>query len=145
MNLILSILCLAFLLMTIWFLGQNYEFFQDSIAIKGKVVDVDTSVTRSSDGSSSQNSYPIIEYINPLTKEKKKFQASVAALNVKKGTLVWVAYRGKTQKEKLLSFGEILLPSTIFGLFGITLLLILFPLSQSSQSLYWLFKFFQIF
>ena len=80
-----------------------------------------------------------------MTQEKKKFKASVAALNVKIGTLVWVAYRQKTQTEKLISFGEILIPSAIFGLFGLTLLLILFPLSQSRKIVYWLLRIFHIF
>ncbi len=82
MNLILNILCLIFLVTALMCGVYNYKFLKDSIAIEGKVVDVDRSVTRSSDGTSSKNSFPIIEYINPLTKEKKKFKASVAALNI---------------------------------------------------------------
>ncbi len=144
-NLIFSILCLIFLIATLWFGVYNYLFLKDAVAIEGKVVDVDRSITRTSASSSSKNSYPIIEYINPLTKEKKKFKASVAALNVKIGSIVWVAYRQKTQTEKLISFGEILIPSAIFGLFGLTLLLIVFPLSESSQILYWLLRLFHLF
>ncbi|MEL4897231.1 DUF3592 domain-containing protein [Crocosphaera sp. Alani8] len=145
MNLIFSILCLIFLIVTLWFGVYNYLFLKEALAIEGKVVGLDRSITRTSASSSSQNSYPIIEYINPLTQEKKKFKASVAALNVKIGTLVWVAYRQKTQTEKLISFGEILIPSAIFGLFGLTLLLILFPLSQSRKIVYWLLRIFHIF
>ncbi len=145
MNLILSILCLIFLLSTVWFTVSNFTFFQDSIAIAGKVVDVDRSMARTNGNRSIKNSYPIREYINPLTKEKKKFKASVAALNVKVGTTVWVAYRQKTQKEKLISFAEILIPSIIFCLLEFMLLLILFPLSQSSQILYWFLRLFHLF
>ena len=145
LNFILSILCLFFLIATLWFSAYNYRFLKDSVAIEGKVVDVDRSVTRTSGGRSSQNSHPIIEYINPLTKEKKRFTGSVAALNVKIGTKVWVAYRQKTQTEKLISFGEILIPSIILCLFGLTLLVILFPLSESSQILYWLLRIFRFF
>ena len=145
MNLILSISCLIFLIATLWFSVDNYLFLKDAVAIEGKVIDVDRSITRTSASRSSKNSYPIIEYINPLTQEKKKFKASVTALNVKIGSIVWVAYRQKTQTEKLISFGEILLPSTMFGLFGLTLLVILFPLSESSQILYWLLRLFHLF
>ncbi len=145
MNLILSISCLSFLIATLWFSVDNYLFLKDAVAIEGKVVDVDRSITRTSASRSSKNSYPIIEYINPLTQEKKKFKASVTALNVKRGTPVWVAYRQKTQTEKLISFGEILIPSIMFGLFGLTLLVILFPLSESSQILYWFLRLLHLF
>ncbi|ACB49534.1 hypothetical protein cce_0182 [Crocosphaera subtropica ATCC 51142] len=123
----------------------NYQFLNNSLPIQGKVIDVDRSLTRNHDGSSSQNSYPIIEYISPHTHEKQTLKASVAALNVETGTKVWLAYHQKKQAPKLISFGEIFLPFTLFGLFGVTLLLILVPLSTSSKMLYTLLKGLHIF
>ena len=143
MNIILSILCCIFLITTIGFGVHNYNFLKDSIAIQGKVIDVDRTITRSSSGNRSQNSYPIIEYINPL-EQKKQFKGSVAALNIKIGSKVWVAYNKKKEKEKIISLGEIFLPSIIFALFGIVLLLLVLPLSINSQIMHWFLKLFNI-
>ncbi|MDJ0661519.1 MAG: hypothetical protein QNJ42_18820 [Crocosphaera sp.] len=137
---LLHILCLIFLVATVWFGVDNYQFFKESIPIQGTIINVDRSVTTSSVSRSSKNSYPIIEYKNPITQENKQFKSSVAALNVKIGKTVWIAYRKNKQTEKLISFGELLIPTAVFGLFGVILLVILIPLSESSQVLYWLLK-----
>ncbi|EAZ90969.1 hypothetical protein [Crocosphaera chwakensis] len=145
MNWLLTLLCLIFLVTSVCFGVYNYQFLQKSIPIEGKVIGVDKSITRNHDGGFSKNSYPIIEYIPPHTKEKQTFKASVAALNVKTRSKVWVAYHQKKQTAKIISFGEIFLLFTLFSLFGLTLLLILVPLSKSSQMLYTLLKLLHIF
>ena len=93
----------------------------------------------------SNSSFPIIEYINPLTQQKKQFKASAAALNVTIGKKVWVAYRENQQTEKLISFGELLLFPVALGSVGVTFLLIILPLSESSHILYWLLKMLHLF
>ncbi len=142
---LVNILSIVFLVAAVWVGVDNCQFLKDSIAVPGKIVDVDRSVTRTSANSSSRNSYPIIEYRNPLTQQKRKFKASVAALNVKIGKPVWIAYSENQQREKLISFGEFLIPAAFFALFGITLLVIVVPLSESSQVLYWLLKTLHVF
>ena len=138
--LILNFLCVIFLVVAVWFGVHQYTFLKDSIPIQGKIVDV----ARSFD-EESNSSFPIIEYINPLTQQKKQFKASAAALNVTIGKKVWVAYRENQQTEKLISFGELLLFPVALGSVGVTFLLIILPLSESSHILYWLLKMLHLF
>ena len=84
---------------------------------------------------------PIVEYTNSQG-EKKRFTASIAALNSEIGDKVWVAYHEKTQHSRLLSLGELFLPFTVFSLFGLVLLLILLPLQESSAITYKILKIF---
>ncbi len=145
MNWLLTLLCCICLVTSLCFGVYNYQFLKECLPIQGNVIDVDRSMTRNHDGDYSKNSYPIIEYIDPRTNEKQTFKASVAALNVNTGSKVWVAYHQTKQTAKLISFGEIFLPFTVFSLFGLTLLLILIPLSKSSKILYFLLKLLHLF
>lgn len=145
MNWLLTLFCLICLVTSVGFSVHNYQFLKKSIPIEGRVIGVDRSITRNNRGDSSQNSYPIIEYIDPRTNNKQTFKASVAALSVKTGSKVWVAYDQNKYTAKLISFGEIFLLVTVLSLFGLTLLLILVPLSKSSQMLYTLLKLLHLF